>query len=107
VVGWTRGGDRIPVRGHLLRVDDGVIEQFALQVAGSVRVPLAWASAYLEPRKNDMLRVQIGTNTDSGAPFYSTPSFASGAFMFVVPVAEEPQLRAFLDQAALASGPTA
>ena len=93
--------------GHLLRADDGVIEQFALHVAGSVRVPLAWACAYLEPRKNAMLRVQIGTNADTGAPFYSSPSFANGAFVFEVPVAEEPQLRAFLDQAALAAGRTA
>ncbi len=90
--------------GHMLRLADGVLEQFALLVAGSVRTPLAWCCASLEPRKHDVVRVQLGTSTEADAPFYSAPSFVNQAFTFEIPAGEEPRLRAFLDEAARLGG---
>ena len=45
---------------YLVRVDGGVIEQFARTVATSYRVPVAWAAAEFEQRKHDVARVRIG-----------------------------------------------
>ncbi len=90
--------------GHILRLADGILEQFALHVAGSVRTPLAWSCASVEVRKHDVVRVQIGTTTQTDAPFYSSPSFMSQAFTFEIPAVEEERLRAFLDEAARLAG---
>ena len=90
--------------GHILRVADGILEQFAVHVAGSVRTPLAWCCASLELRKHDVVRVQIGTTMQADASFYSQPSFMNQAFTFEVPAAEEDRLRAFLDEAARLGG---
>lgn len=90
--------------GNLMRVEDGVIEQFAQAIAGSYRIPLAWASASLEPRKHDAVRVQIGMATDLAAPFFSSVAFTNPAFTFEVPTSEEMRLREFLQAAAQTAG---
>jgi hypothetical protein len=90
--------------GHLLQFADGVLEHFAAHVAGSVRMPAVWTCANLEQRKGDLVRVEIGTTTDPAAPFYSSPMFRSAAFVFDLPAADEPRLRAFLDEVARESG---
>jgi hypothetical protein len=89
---------------HLLRVADGVLEQFALHIAGSIRTPLLWACASLEARKHDVVRVQIGTTTEADASFYSAPSFMNQSFTFEIPAMEEQRLRVFLDEAARLGG---
>ena len=86
--------------GYLLRVEDGVIERFSRAIAGSYRIPLAWASAEFEQRKHDVVRVQIGMTTDPEAPFFSSPAFTNPAFTLEVPSSEEPRLREFLLTAA-------
>jgi hypothetical protein len=90
--------------GYMLRVEDGVLEQFSRMIAGSYRVPLAWASAQFEQRKHDLVRVQIGTATDQQTPFFSDVAFTNPAFTIEVPSAEEPRLREFLQAAARAVG---
>jgi hypothetical protein len=56
---------------YLVRVDGGVIEQFARTIATSYRVPVAWASAEFEQRKHDVVRVRIGVAADPAAAFFS------------------------------------
>jgi hypothetical protein len=90
--------------GYLLRVEDGVIEQFSRAIAGSYRVPLAWASAQFEQRKHDVVRVQIGMATEPEASFFSSVAFTNPAFTLEVPAFEEPRLREFLQEAARAAG---
>jgi hypothetical protein len=90
--------------GCLLRVEDGVIEQFSRGVAGSYRVPLAWASAQLELRKHDAVRVQIGMATDPAASFFSDVAFTNPAFTLELPSSEETRLREFLQAAAQTAG---
>jgi hypothetical protein len=48
--------------------------------------------------------VQIGTALDPDAPFFASVWFANQAFTFEMPAAEEPRLRAFLEQAARSTG---
>ena len=89
---------------HLIRVENGVIEQFSRTIAGSMRTPMAWAAAQLEARKHDMVRVQIGVASGPDAPFFTDIAFMSTAFTFEIPADEEPRLRAFLADAARAAG---
>lgn len=81
-----------------------MLEQFSRVVVGSVRTPQVWMCAQLEPRKHDVVRVLIGTALDPQAPSFSDVSFANQTFNFDMPAAEEPRLRAFLEQAARSSG---
>ncbi len=90
--------------GSLVRVEDGVIEQFARTIAGSYRIPIAWASAQLEPRKHDVVRVQIGMAADPAASFFSSVAFTNPNFTFEVPSSEEMRLREFLQAAAQTAG---
>ena len=86
--------------GYLVRIEDGVPEQFSQAIAGSYRVPLVWASAQFEQRKHDVVRVQIGVAADLQASFFSSVAFTNPAFTMDLPAAEEPRLRAFLEAAA-------
>jgi hypothetical protein len=88
---------------HLIRAENGVLEQFARSIVGTVRVPLAWVAAQLEPRKHDMVRVQIGVAAPD-APLFSDVAYMSPAFTFEIPADEEPRLRAFLTDAAREAG---
>jgi hypothetical protein len=90
--------------GYLLRVEDGVIEQFSRAIAGSYRVPLAWASAQFEQRKHDAVRVQIGMAADPAASFFSDVAFTNAAFTLDIPSSEERRLREFLQAAARTAG---
>jgi hypothetical protein len=90
--------------GHLIRVDDTVLEQFARGVLGSERIPLAWLAVGLESRKHDQVRVEIGMASSPDAPFYSSPAFREARFNFEIPAGEEANLRAFLDAAARSVG---
>jgi hypothetical protein len=90
--------------GHLLRVEDAVLEQFSRVVLGSERIPLAWLAVGLEPRKHDQVRVEIGMASSPDAPFYSSPAFREARFNFEIPASEEAKLRAFLDAAARSVG---
>jgi hypothetical protein len=89
---------------QLLRVADGVLEQFSMAVAGSLRIPMAWLSVETEPRKHDVIRVQIGKASDPAASIYSSIAFTNPAFSFEIPASEEANLRAFLDWAAEDAG---
>ena len=89
---------------QLLRVADGVLEQFSMAVAGSLRIPMAWLSVETEPRKLDVIRVQIGKASDPAASIYSSIAFTNPAFSFEIPASEEANLRAFLDWAAEDAG---
>jgi hypothetical protein len=90
--------------GYLVRAEDGVIEQFSRTVAGSYRVPLAWAAAQFEQRKHDAVRVQIGMAADPVASFFSNVAFTNPAFTLEVPSSEETRLREFLQAAARNAG---
>lgn len=90
--------------GTLLRADDGVIEQFSRVISGSMRIPMAWLSAQLEPRKHDVVRVKLGIATDPGAPLFSDIGFTNPAYTFDLPAAEEQGLRSFLEAAARDAG---
>jgi hypothetical protein len=90
--------------GNLLRVGEGVLEQFSRAVLGSKRIPLAWVAVGLQARRHDEIRVEIGMAPSPESPFYSSPSFMEPAFIFDVPAVEEPRLRAFLDEAARSAG---
>jgi hypothetical protein len=89
---------------YLLRVDGGVIEQFARTVATSYRVPVAWAAAEFEQRKHDVVRVRIGVAADPAAPFFSGVAYANTLFSLEIPGSEEPRLRDFLSRAAWDAG---
>jgi hypothetical protein len=89
---------------HLIRADDGVLEQFARWTVGSHRIPIAWVAVQLQPAKHDQVRVQIGAAKDPAAPFYSEPAFVKDVFTFEMPSSEEPRLLAFLDEVRAATG---
>jgi hypothetical protein len=89
---------------NLVRVEDGVIEQFSRAIAGSYRVPLAWASAQFEQRKHDVVRVQIGIASDPQASFFSSIAFTNPGFTIELPSSQEPRLREFLQAAAQTAG---
>jgi hypothetical protein len=86
--------------GQLIRIDDGVLELFSRTVLGSLRLPLAWVSAGLQPQKHDTLLVEIGTANDPSAPFFAPPAIRNAAFNFQIPTSEEARLRGFLEDAA-------
>lgn len=93
--------------GHLMRVDDGVLEVFSRSVFGSKRIPLEWVCVSLESGKHDQLRVEVGMANVPGPPFYSRPTFRDAPFNFDIPATEEATLRAFLDDAARSVGRSA
>ncbi len=83
----------------LLVLDDTVVEVFRRLVAGSQRMPLAWAGASLKPKK-DEIQVQVGLTSSASDPFYTDSVVGSGAFTFSIPQSEEANLRSFLDETA-------
>ena len=89
---------------YLVRVDGGVIEQFARTAATSYRVPVAWASAEFEQRKHDVVRVRIGVAADPAAGFFSGVAYTNTMFSIEIPASEEPRLRDFLRGVALDAG---
>jgi hypothetical protein len=89
---------------YLVRVDGGVIEQFARAVAGSYRVPVAWAAAEFEQRKHDVVRVRIGVAANPAAGFFSGVAYANSLFSMEIPGSEEPRLRDFLSWVAREAG---
>jgi hypothetical protein len=89
---------------YLVRVESGVIEQFARTVASSYRLPIAWASAEFEQRKHDVVRVRIGVAADPTASFFSSVAYANTMFSFEIPSDEEPGLRDFLGGVARDAG---
>jgi hypothetical protein len=89
---------------YLVRVDGGVIEQFARTIATSYRVPVAWASAEFEQRKHDVVRVRIGVAGDPAAGFFSGVAYANSMFSIEIPGSEEPRLRDFLSGVARDAG---
>lgn len=89
---------------YLVRVDDGVIEQFARSVATSYRIPLAWAAAEFEQRKHDVVRVRIGVAADPAAGLFSSVAYANTLFSMEIPGSEEPRLRDFLSGIARDAG---
>jgi hypothetical protein len=89
---------------QLLRVADGVLEQFSMAIASSLRIPMAWLSVETEPREHDIVRVRIGKAFDPAASIYSSIAFTNPAFSFEIPASEEANLRAFLDRAAEDAG---
>jgi hypothetical protein len=92
--------------GQLIRVEDGVLELFSRTVLGSLRLPLGWVSARLQPQKHDTLLVEIGTTDDPSAPFFAPPAIRNAAFNFQIPSSEEARLRGFLEDAARSVGRT-
>jgi hypothetical protein len=97
VTEWTYGE-------VLLRAGDGVVEQFSRAISGSMRIPLVWLAAELETRKHEVVRVKLGTASDSDCPLFSDVIFTNPAFTFDLPVAEEAGLRSFLEAAARDGG---
>jgi hypothetical protein len=89
---------------YLVRVDGGVIEQFARTVATSYRVPVAWAAAEFEQRKHDVVRVRIGVAADPAAAFFSRVAYTNTLFAIEIPGSEEPRLRDFLSRSAQDAG---
>jgi hypothetical protein len=89
---------------YLVRVDGGVIEQFARTIATSYRVPVAWASAEFEQRRHDVVRVRIGVAADPAAGFFSGVAYANSMFSIEIPGSEEPRLRDFLSGVARDAG---
>ena len=89
---------------YLMRVDGGVIEQFARTVATSYRIPVAWAAAEFEQRKHDVVRVRLGMAANPAAGFFSGVAYTNTLFSMEIPDSEEPRLRAFLTAVAQAAG---
>ena len=89
---------------YLMRVDGGVIEQFARTVATSYRIPVAWAAAEFEQRKHDVVRVRLGMAANPAAGFFSGVAYTNTLFSMEIPGSEEPRLRAFLTPVAQAAG---
>ena len=89
---------------YLVRVDGGVIEQFARTTATSYRVPVAWAAAEFERRKHDVVRVRIGVAADPTAAFFSGVAYTNTLFSIEIPGSEEPRLRDFLSGVARDAG---
>jgi hypothetical protein len=89
---------------YLVRVDGGVIEQFARMVAGSYRVPVAWAAAEFEHRKHDVVRVRIGVAADPAAAFFSGLAYTNTMFSIEIPASEALRLRDFLSRVARDAG---
>ena len=89
---------------YLVRVDGGVIEQFARTAATSYRVPVAWAAAEFEQRKHDVVRARIGVAADPAAAFFSRVAYTNTPFSIEIPGSEEPRLRHFLSEAARQAG---
>ena len=85
---------------YLVRVDGGVIEQFARTIATSYRVPAAWAAAEFERRKHDVVRVRIGVAADPAAAFFSAVAYTNSLFSIEIPGSEVPRLRDFLSEVA-------
>jgi hypothetical protein len=90
---------------YLLRVEGGVIEQFSRQIGLSYRLPVTWAAAEFENRKDDVVRVSIGVAADPTASFFSSIARTNTyVFTFEIPSGEEPRLRGFLSGAARDAG---
>ncbi len=89
---------------YLVRVDNGVIEQFARTVATSYRLPVAWASAEFEQCKHDVVRVRIGVAADPTATFFSSVACTNTMFSIEIPSSEEPGVRDFLSGIARDAG---
>jgi hypothetical protein len=75
---------------YLVRVDGGVIEQFARTVATSYRVPVAWAAAEFEQRKHDVVRVRIGVAADPTAAFFSGVAYTNTLFSIEIRAVKRP-----------------
>jgi len=92
---------------RLILLDGLAIElfaQFAQFAEGSTRLPLVWLMVRFDERKDDKLRVHLGTGP-AGGPFYSDDARALSALgQFDVPSTELPRLREFFDEAARRAG---
>jgi hypothetical protein len=88
---------------NLIRLDDGIVEQFKRIVSGSHRTPMQWVAVDLLPRKHDLIRVQVGFTMDAAAGVISKTYDYNGPFVFDIPPAEEPRLRGFFNAVAQAA----
>ena len=89
---------------RLILLDGLALELFAQFADGSTRLPLAWLVVRFEERKDDKVRVHLGTGPACG-PFYSDDARALSALgQFDLPSTELPRLREFFDEAARRAG---
>ena len=89
----------------ILIFDGAVVETFHTSYDKSFRVPAAWLAIKAEPRKHDRIRLTVGrADPDDGRIYGPDLKLAWLQVMFEIDAAEEPGVRAFLDEVARTAG---